>query len=654
MSSEERWQHGFATLLAFVNENGHSRVPKAFVSPDEFQLGRWVGKQRAANRDGKLSADRVSKLEAIPGWTWTLRNAAWNSAWDSPLDELNCFVAEHGHALVPRQYVTASGVNLGFWVNRHRRSYLAGTMPQPLAEALESVPGWVWHNPRGLWDRRLATLRAFINEHGHSHVPQAFVSPDGFRLGLWVGTQRSSHRNGKLSPERIAQLEALPGWTWCGRDARWQKTLRELEGFVGDFGHARVPKVWTTPTGFRLGKAARRLRDTYVADKLPPAKVETLEALPGWAWHYGDANWWDTFEKLREYATRHGKARVPHEWRDDSGFWLGRWTHTQRVRHRDGSLPEDRVRALEALPGWSWDGERSSWPVRVTEIRRYAAEYGVVDPPRGFIAADGRRLHSHVQYLRKGYRDGTLSPERIAELEAIPGWAWDRDGIAWQRGLFRLRAYAAANGTADVPQHHVVPETGYLLGAWVRRQKRRHRDGKLSPERVAQLESLPGWTWGQPLSAGWEHGFAELLRHVEVKGTAAVPSGYVVPETGYQLGHWASNQRNRYRDGKLSPKRTARLEALPGWTWNVIDAKWERGFAEMLRHVEVKGTADVPSRHVVPETGYPLGQWVSTQRNRYRKGKLSPERIARLEALPGWRWARSRARRGPAHPSTAT
>jgi len=34
--------------------------------------------------------------------------------------------------------------------------------------------------------------------------------------------------------------------------------------------------------------------------------------------------------------------------------------------------------------------------------------------------------------------------------------------------------------------------------------------------------------------------------------------------------------------------------------------------------------------------GYPLGQWVVTQR--HRRATLSPDRQRRLEELPGWTW----------------
>ena len=80
----------------------------------------------------------------------------------------------------------------------------------------------------------------------------------------------------------------------------------------------------------------------------------------------------------------------------------------------------------------------------------------------------------------------------------------------------------------------------------------------------------------------------------------------------------------------------ARLEALPGWLWNPHSAAWEVGFSTLERFVAREGHARVFLSHV--EDGYPLGTWGNSQRKRYRKGRLAPDRVARLEALRDWTW----------------
>lgn len=54
------------------------------------------------------------------------------------------------------------------------------------------------------------TLQTFVAENGRLPERGKF---DG-ALGMWVNNQRSEYNRGKLKPECVAALEAVPGWTW--------------------------------------------------------------------------------------------------------------------------------------------------------------------------------------------------------------------------------------------------------------------------------------------------------------------------------------------------------------------------------------------------------------------------------------------------------
>ena len=71
---------------------------------------------------------------------------------------------------------------------------------------------------------------------------------------------------------------------------------------------------------------------------------------------------------------------------------------------------------------------------------------------------------------------------------------------------------------------------------------------------------------------------------------------------------------------------------------------WNSGWAALLLFVHARGTAQVPTRAVA--NGIAVGRWVSDRRAEYWAGKLAPDRVARLEGLPGWDWTAPRARDG--------
>lgn len=66
------------------------------------------------------------------------------------------------------------------------------------------------------------------------------------------------------------------------------------------------------------------------------------------------------------------------------------------------------------------------------------------------------------------------------------------------------------------------------------------------------------------------------------------------------------------------------------------DARWDFMHAILANFIQREGHALVPGTH--SEWEVPLGRWVAAQRGAHRRGELRPERIDRLEALPGWFW----------------
>jgi len=68
MSREQRWADKLAQLLAYTAAQGRLRARDGGM---DTGLSSWVRNQRTAYREKDLTAEQVSQLEAIPGWTWT-------------------------------------------------------------------------------------------------------------------------------------------------------------------------------------------------------------------------------------------------------------------------------------------------------------------------------------------------------------------------------------------------------------------------------------------------------------------------------------------------------------------------------------------------------------------------------------------------------
>ena len=274
------------------------------------------------------------------------------------------------------------------------------------------------------------------------------------------------------------------------------------------------------------------------------------------------------------------------------------------------------------------------WERGVHALEAYAAAQGSATPPTHLVV-DGFALGRWAAHCRDTHRAGRLPPERVAVLQALPGWSFGRtQHDRFTEGLTHLRTYVAVHGTALVPRDAMVD--GFRVGDWVQRRRQSHLTGELRPEWAQLLQALPGWRWRlttPPLH--WDDGLAVLRGWVTDHGDIAVPPGAVYE--GYPLGAWVHTMRRRHTRGSLTPHQTATLHELPGWVWGQRDARFHHGLALLHEHQQATGSAS-PTQFVVHPTGFTLGAWVSRVRTLHRSGDLTPERSAALEAVPGWQW----------------
>jgi len=281
------------------------------------------------------------------------------------------------------------------------------------------------------------------------------------------------------------------------------------------------------------------------------------------------APWEFWFGLLQRFVERHGHAVVSQETKQ-AGHKLGIWVSTQRSNYAKGKLASNRIAKLEELPGWSWDARTANWEEAFEHLRHFVEREGHAHVPQGHVEGN-YRLGSWVTVQRAFRAKGQLASDRIARLDALPGWAWDARLVQWEEGFEFLSRFAASEGHSRPAAHYI--EDDYPIGTWVARQRVVYKQGKLEDDRVARLQGLPGWSW-DPRTANWEEAFERLFRFTTTEGHARVPKGFI--QDGSRLGQWVSVQRNAYRDGTLDTDRIARLQELPGWEWQTRKSRGQK------------------------------------------------------------------------------
>jgi Helicase associated domain len=172
------------------------------------------------------------------------------------------------------------------------------------------------------------------------------------------------------------------------------------------------------------------------------------------------------------------------------------------------------------------------------------------------------------------------------------------------------------------------------LAKWAAYQRRQVRRRALPPDKVEKLAQC-GITF-DPYNVAWERRYAELRAFFTAEGHSNVPS-----EDGTAaLASWCNNQRTLRKKASLRADRISRLDELH-FLWNRPDARWSERYVELADFQRLHGHANVPDSK---RSRSKLSKWCGVQRQFRKRGKLSRERIAMLDAL-GFAWRLRKRRR---------
>ncbi len=685
--SEELWRRRFEELLAFKERFGHYHVPAKWA--ENKQLGHWVHVQREFRRKGWLNEERIKRLDEI-GFAWHgAGRFEYSTAenWNRRYAQLTDFHGRFGHCEVPSTW--AESPPLAKWVGVQRALQSTGKLAEERRRKLDSL-GFTWRAPRRSNDQRreqrIQELLAFKERFGHCHVPAKWN--ENKPLGHWVHVQREFRRNGWLSAERIKRLDEI-GFAWHG-DGRfeystaenWNRRYAQLTEFKERFGHCEVPAKWAenTPLAKWVG-VQRALQST---GKLEEKRKQVLDAL-GFTWREPrrslDSKWEVRFGELLAFKGRFGHGNVPARWKEN--IPLGHWVAVQRDFRRKGMLSEERIRRLDEI-GFVWNladpaarKPAVQWQQRFEQIQDYKKRFGHFNVPSKWPEAP--QLRGWVDYQRRAYRRGILSPENRQRLEAIE-FAWtpphrppattaDHSATPlaehWMARFNELEEFKSRFGHCNVPKHW--PEN-LKLGQWAHQQRTVFKRGRMLAGRKERLDAL-GFNWypmalSAPHTSGvgapptmkardelWDRHFKRLEEFKANFGHCNVPGKW---KEDLMLSRWVDRQRLKQSRGQLGEQRENRLKEL-GLRWyghrerhvhespdGIVrgsyppTSKWEQRFAELLEFHRQFGHCNIPDRHRENRT---LGIWAGNQRIADRQGRLHPEKRRRLDEL-GFRWSK--------------
>ena len=128
----------------------------------------------------------------------------------------------------------------------------------------------------------------------------------------------------------------------------------------------------------------------------------------------------------------------------------------------------------------------------------------------------------------------------------------------------------------------------------------------------------------------WNTIFFEIKENYVVDGRAVVRQKDV-SVTGQNLYNWICGQRSLYKKGELIESRKEKLESI-GLVLDPVEELFNNGYNHLVEYYKEHGDCKVIASYHCSD-GFFLGKWVSHRRGDYKHGKLSQDRIDKLNAL---------------------
>lgn len=207
---QELWIERLNLVKEYMSEM--KQLPPDGLEYKGIHIGRWLMFQRSFYRKGKLSKEKIQKLNELQDWTWEPHHDAWKENFAI----FKKWCAEHKGVAPSNLQVVENDqgeeVLIGYWIALQRAKFSSGTLPPDRLKLLNEIPFWFRTVKEWKWFETYEVVKEWINLH-KKRLSQ-YVIYKGIKIGLWANNQRREYQTKVLKKERIAKLNEIPLWTW--------------------------------------------------------------------------------------------------------------------------------------------------------------------------------------------------------------------------------------------------------------------------------------------------------------------------------------------------------------------------------------------------------------------------------------------------------
>ena len=170
-------------------------------------------------------------------------------------------------------------------------------------------------------------------------------------------------------------------------------------------------------------------------------------------------------------------------------------SENKKKLYNEGKLSDWQAEKLNSLGMQYTPLYMQIWEKQYKAAEEFFQETGHLDVPSKYVSKTGRKwLRAWLTKQRAMYKESKLSEEQISKLEKLEiKWQTPYEGN-WDLYYNAVESFHRKNGHLRIPSDYVSENGKTYLGKWLTKQKKRGKNGDLSADEIAKLDSL-GLVW---------------------------------------------------------------------------------------------------------------------------------------------------------------
>jgi|Laugresbdmm110sd_1035091.scaffolds.fasta_scaffold02715_3 superfamily II DNA or RNA helicase len=417
-------------------------------------------------------------------------------------------------------------------------------------------------NADEIWNMKYVQLQEFCRENKCLPSDKANII-----VHEWVSYQKKLFKLSQLKPERLNKLLSIPEFDeWCKTfhmrtRTEWKDNMKAMKEHILEFNDLK-PKNKTLQRWYYAniysavkGTLKKELLDELLAVPIIKKDYDARIIAPG------PLRWDVGFEQFKnELANKTFKYRTTNP--------VGYWLNMQISYIRRNNISDDRKAKLFEVPEFQAIcdkaianySETATWMEKFEQLKMYEEEGLAITQIREHM--NSWCVHQKYKIFRE-----TLSKDKLELFKTVKVyWDWvieskaylEKKIYTWEESFEMVKVYYDTENALpnDVKTHQ---------GCWMRRQKDKIMENKLTDTRKKALLNLPLFReWyaeksliGKRKLPSWSESYQILLNIVTKKNELPCVTSEPI------ISKWLCGQKKRLIDGKLTDEQRQLLLAIP-------------------------------------------------------------------------------------------